>query len=74
MQIDTKDILFICGGAFVDLEKTISDRYALLITWFPGKIFDQMPFVCVYVCVCMRVCVCVYVCVCVCVCERERER
>uniref|UniRef100_A0A0E0JRZ0 Clp ATPase C-terminal domain-containing protein n=1 Tax=Oryza punctata TaxID=4537 RepID=A0A0E0JRZ0_ORYPU len=25
-QIDTKDILFICGGAFVDLEKTISER------------------------------------------------
>ncbi|KAJ4717627.1 CLP protease regulatory subunit CLPX2, mitochondrial [Melia azedarach] len=24
--IDTKDILFICGGAFVDLEKTISER------------------------------------------------
>jgi hypothetical protein len=27
MQIDTRDILFICGGAFVDLEKTISERY-----------------------------------------------
>nr|CAB3450095.1 unnamed protein product [Digitaria exilis] len=25
-DIDTKDILFICGGAFVDLEKTISER------------------------------------------------
>ncbi|KAL5989374.1 hypothetical protein ACLOJK_010264 [Asimina triloba] len=25
-HIDTKDILFICGGAFVDLEKTISER------------------------------------------------
>ncbi|KAI5641858.1 hypothetical protein M9H77_00082 [Catharanthus roseus] len=25
-RIDTKDILFICGGAFVDLEKTISER------------------------------------------------
>ncbi|KAK3013690.1 hypothetical protein RJ639_008600 [Escallonia herrerae] len=25
-MIDTKDILFICGGAFVDLEKTISER------------------------------------------------
>jgi hypothetical protein len=30
MQIDTKDILFICGGAFVDLEKTISERYCSL--------------------------------------------
>jgi hypothetical protein len=30
MQIDTKDILFICGGAFVDLEKTISERYSSL--------------------------------------------
>ncbi|KAL8257139.1 hypothetical protein R6Q59_029180 [Mikania micrantha] len=26
IQIDTKDVLFICGGAFVDLEKTISER------------------------------------------------
>ncbi|KAK4799768.1 hypothetical protein SAY86_025133 [Trapa natans] len=26
IKIDTKDILFICGGAFVDLEKTISER------------------------------------------------
>lgn len=26
IQVDTKDILFICGGAFVDLEKTIAER------------------------------------------------
>ncbi|KAK4280500.1 hypothetical protein QN277_012121 [Acacia crassicarpa] len=26
IQIDTKNILFICGGAFVDLDKTISER------------------------------------------------
>jgi ATP-dependent protease Clp ATPase subunit len=26
LQIDTKDILFICGGAFVDLEKTVAER------------------------------------------------
>ncbi|KAF8019271.1 hypothetical protein BT93_G0061 [Corymbia citriodora subsp. variegata] len=26
IRIDTKDILFICGGAFVDLDKTISER------------------------------------------------
>ncbi|XP_013613077.1 PREDICTED: ATP-dependent Clp protease ATP-binding subunit ClpX isoform X1 [Brassica oleracea var. oleracea] len=26
IQMDTKDILFICGGAFVDLEKTVSER------------------------------------------------
>ncbi|KAK2992734.1 hypothetical protein RJ640_023247 [Escallonia rubra] len=26
IQVDTKDILFICGGAFIDLEKTISER------------------------------------------------
>lgn len=30
MQMDTKDILFICGGAFVDLEKTVSERYISL--------------------------------------------
>jgi ATP-dependent Clp protease ATP-binding subunit ClpX len=34
IQIDTKDILFICGGAFIDLEKTISERYLLFLpTW-----------------------------------------
>ncbi|RID40855.1 hypothetical protein BRARA_J00865 [Brassica rapa] len=26
IQMDTKDILFICGGAFIDLEKTVSER------------------------------------------------
>ncbi|PPD76970.1 hypothetical protein GOBAR_DD26101 [Gossypium barbadense] len=26
IQIDTKDILFICSGAFIDLDKTISER------------------------------------------------
>ncbi|KAK4605489.1 hypothetical protein RGQ29_013511 [Quercus rubra] len=26
IQMDTQNILFICGGAFVDLEKTISER------------------------------------------------
>ncbi|XP_043718196.1 CLP protease regulatory subunit CLPX1, mitochondrial-like isoform X2 [Telopea speciosissima] len=26
IQIDTRDILFICGGAFIDLEKSISER------------------------------------------------
>jgi ATP-dependent Clp protease ATP-binding subunit ClpX len=26
IQVDTKDILFICGGAFVELEKTIAER------------------------------------------------
>ncbi|XP_076913913.1 CLP protease regulatory subunit CLPX1, mitochondrial-like [Bidens hawaiensis] len=26
IQIDTKDILFICGGAFINLDKTISER------------------------------------------------
>ncbi|EXB80407.1 ATP-dependent Clp protease ATP-binding subunit ClpX [Morus notabilis] len=26
IQIDTKNILFICGGAFINLEKTISER------------------------------------------------
>eukprot|EP00850_Spirogloea_muscicola_P009028 SM000050S16953 [mRNA] locus=s50:92:4383:+ [translate_table: standard] len=26
IQVDTRDILFICGGAFVDLERTIAER------------------------------------------------
>ena len=29
-QVDTKDILFICGGAFIDLEKTIAERQDLI--------------------------------------------
>lgn len=28
VQVDTKDILFICGGAFVNLDKTITERTA----------------------------------------------
>ncbi|GJT71273.1 Clp protease regulatory subunit ClpX1, mitochondrial isoform X2 [Tanacetum coccineum] len=31
IQIDTKDILFICGGAFIDLKKTISERYNMAV-------------------------------------------
>ncbi|GJU44284.1 Clp protease regulatory subunit ClpX3, mitochondrial [Tanacetum coccineum] len=31
IQIDTKDILFICGGAFIDLKKTISERYNMVV-------------------------------------------
>lgn len=26
MQVDTSNILFICGGAFVGLDKQVSDR------------------------------------------------
>ncbi len=26
LQVDTKDILFICGGAFVDLDRQVADR------------------------------------------------
>ena len=25
-QVDTKDILFICGGAFIDLDRQVSER------------------------------------------------
>lgn len=28
VQVDTKDILFICGGAFIDLDRQIADRTA----------------------------------------------
>lgn len=34
LQIDTKNILFICGGAFIDLEKTISERLVNIETRF----------------------------------------
>lgn len=40
IQIDTKDILFICGGAFIDLEKTISERYCILI--FETYLLEQL--------------------------------
>ena len=26
LQVDTKDILFICGGAFIDLDRQVSER------------------------------------------------
>lgn len=35
LQMDTKNILFICGGAFIGLEKTISERY-LFFKSMPG--------------------------------------
>lgn len=43
LQIDTKDILFICGGAFVGLEKTISERYfcqTQLNSWITFRLSD----------------------------------
>ena len=42
LQIDTKDILFICGGAFIDLEKTISERLIDTATsiWFYNSCYD----------------------------------
>jgi ATP-dependent Clp protease ATP-binding subunit ClpX len=50
LQIDTKNILFICGGAFVDLEKTISER--LNIRWHlcftsdvTGFSYSGFPFI-----------------------------
>ena len=27
-QVDTKDILFICGGAFIDLDRQVAERTA----------------------------------------------
>lgn len=29
MQVDTKDILFICGGAFIDLDRQVAERKAM---------------------------------------------
>lgn len=40
LQIDTKDILFICGGAFVELEKTIAERYEVFWSVDPQFIFN----------------------------------
>lgn len=28
VQVDTKDILFICGGAFIDLDRQVAERTA----------------------------------------------
>lgn len=48
MQIDTKDILFICGGAFIDLEKTISERYMFMFQFqlhlVQGLVYDCYYF------------------------------
>lgn len=44
LQIDTKDILFICGGAFVDLEKTISERYIYLAELIYPNLFSFFLF------------------------------
>lgn len=37
LQVDTKDILFICGGAFVELEKTIAERCVLFSNLYKKK-------------------------------------
>jgi ATP-dependent Clp protease ATP-binding subunit ClpX len=29
LQVDTKDILFICGGAFIDLDRQVAERRAM---------------------------------------------
>ncbi|KAJ0011256.1 hypothetical protein Pint_33853 [Pistacia integerrima] len=39
--IDTKNILFICGGAFVDLEKTISERQCRECEEFSSTLSSQ---------------------------------
>ena len=41
LQIDTKNILFICGGAFVDLEKTISERLWTVCVLCFGLVISQ---------------------------------
>lgn len=44
MQIDTKNILFICGGAFINLEKTISERYFVFL--FMSLFFHHILIIC----------------------------
>ncbi|PWZ28353.1 CLP protease regulatory subunit CLPX1, mitochondrial [Zea mays] len=44
IQIDTKDILFICGGAFVDLEKTISERGVSMSLLFQVESGDLIAY------------------------------
>jgi len=41
MQIDTSNILFICGGAFVGLEKTIEQRIGKKMMGFGAKLKDK---------------------------------
>ena len=41
MQIDTSNILFICGGAFVGLEKIIEQRIGRKVMGFGAKIRDK---------------------------------
>ena len=41
LQVDTTDILFICGGAFDGLEKIISDRGAKRSLGFGAEVRDK---------------------------------
>ena len=42
VQIDTRNILFICGGAFVGLDKTISNRISVQTLGFNAKPTSQI--------------------------------
>ncbi|KAG0585747.1 hypothetical protein KC19_2G035100 [Ceratodon purpureus] len=42
IQIDTKNILFICGGAFIELEKTIAERKQDSSIGFGSPVRDNM--------------------------------
>jgi ATP-dependent Clp protease ATP-binding subunit ClpX len=41
IEIDTRDILFICGGAFVGLEEIIKKRTTKSAMGFTGKVIDK---------------------------------
>src|SRR5260221_2201910 len=42
IQVDTKNVLFICGGAFASLEKTIRDRSEKSGIGFSAEIFSKI--------------------------------
>ena len=42
IKVNTKNILFICGGAFVGLDKIISSRINLNVIGFKGKLEDEI--------------------------------
>lgn len=43
LQVDTKDILFICGGAFIDLDRQVAERTATSSIGFGNPVRCQPP-------------------------------
>ena len=52
MQVDTSNILFICGGAFVGLDKQVSDRTMEASMGFGNPVRSDLASPCICWAVC----------------------